>query len=124
MIDELEYIVGNIIGLNSIKELEPTIYYKDGKPYGFIKFSNYRNGVLVISATKDDSPFLREMIIIIRKIAQICPVYILHNKDRKDISDNIVRVFGKKFKAKQLITDRFILTIGRYINGSSGSVNS
>jgi len=118
MIKSLEYITGNAQYAHILLESKPIVYEKDNKPYGFVSIVNYRSGVIILSGTKDNKPFLREMIVYIRRVASVCPVYILHNKDRKDISDNIMRVFGKKFKARQLVTDNGILTIGRKRYGS------
>lgn len=108
----LNQIIDNPIWAEQLSKIEPLIYYKDSIPHGFIKLINYRSGVLVLSATKDNQPFTRDMIVFIRSIAKVCRVYILHNKDRKDISDNIIRAFRKRFKAHQLVLkDKCVITI-------------
>lgn len=114
--EDFLYIVGNIYSeqqISSILSTNPIIYYKDNLPYGFVSIVPFRQGVLLLSATKDNSPFLRRMIKFIYDIAYDCMVYILHNRNRSDISDNIIRVFSKKFRTKQLKTNYGVLTIVR-----------
>lgn len=104
-------MIDDPIALKAWEDLEPIIYSKNEEPYGAIGIKNYRSGVLVLSFTKDNQPFSRDMIVFIRSIARICRVYILHDKDRKDISDNIIRAFRKRFKAHQLVLKEMIITI-------------
>lgn len=114
--EDFLHVVGDIYSeqqIGSILSTNPIIYYKDDKPYGFISIVPFRKGVMILSATKDNSPFLRRMIKFIYDIAYDCIVYILHNRNRSDISDNIIRVFSKKFRTKQLKTNYGVLTIGR-----------
>ena len=110
--EELHRLIDDQVALKAWEDLKPIIYSKNGEPYGAIGIRNYRSGVLVLSFTKGNNPFLRDMIVFIRSIARICRVYILHDKSRKDISDNILRAFGKRFKAHQLVLKDMVITIG------------
>ena len=119
MQSDLLDIFGDVDGLDKFAETQPIIYSENGKPYGAIKIMNYRDGVAVLSATKDNQPFLMDMILFIRKVAKVCKVYILHSKDSLDISINIRRAFGKRFRSKTLVTKDLVITIVRYKHGYS-----
>lgn len=110
---EIEYIVRNQSLVEKWERLNPVVFYKDKRPHGLISVNHYRDGVLISSCAINNEQFTRKMIVHIRKIADICKVYIMHDKNSLHISKAIRSAFGKSFLSKTLVTKDFVITVGK-----------